>query len=62
MRHGASKALIRIELHHDRGANIVITREITNDNRSTWKIQDEAATQKQVFTPLSHKFILDIVL
>lgn len=48
VRHGASKALIQIELHNDRGPNIIISREITTDNRSTWKLQGETETQKTI--------------
>ena len=48
MRNGAEKALIEIELFNPNGQNFVIAREITRDNRSSWKLQGKSVTQTEV--------------
>ena len=48
MRNGAEKALIEIELFNPNGHNFVIAREITRDNRSSWKLQGKSVTQTEV--------------
>jgi hypothetical protein len=48
VRNGAEKALIEIELFNPKGPNYVIAREITRDNRSSWKLQGKPVTQGEV--------------
>ncbi|PFX34941.1 Structural maintenance of chromosomes protein 5 [Stylophora pistillata] len=49
IKHGASQALIEIELHNSIKRNHIITREMyRNENRSNWKINGKASTMKEV--------------
>lgn len=48
VRHGASKATIQMELHNPNGPNYCVTREITLDNKSNWKLQGKPASHTQV--------------
>lgn len=48
VRHGANKATISIELHNPDGPNFSVAREITSENKSTWKFQDKAVSSAQV--------------
>lgn len=48
VRHGANKAIVEIELNNPCGENYLITREITKDNRSTWKLQGRSVPHSQV--------------
>ncbi len=50
MRHGANKATIQIELYNPEGQDFCVTREITLDNKSTWKFQGKPVTHGQVTT------------
>ncbi|RMX36642.1 hypothetical protein pdam_00014991 [Pocillopora damicornis] len=49
IKHGASQAMIEIELHNSNERNHIITREMyRNENRSNWKINGKGSTMKEV--------------
>jgi len=48
VRHGADKATVEIELNNPCGENYLITREITKDNKSTWKLQGKSVPHSKV--------------
>ncbi|KAL9986165.1 hypothetical protein ACROYT_G000260 [Oculina patagonica] len=60
IKHGASQAMVEIELHNSDGRNHTITRDIfRDDNRSTWKINGKSTTMKEV-TELTKKLNVQI--
>lgn len=59
VRHGANKATISIELHNPDGQNFFVAREITSENKSTWKFQDKAVSSAQI-EQIIHKLHIQV--
>ncbi|KAJ7388603.1 hypothetical protein OS493_036831 [Desmophyllum pertusum] len=50
IKHGASQAMVEIELYSSSGRNHIITRDMfRSENRSNWKINGKATTMKEVW-------------